>query len=147
MIRLGTSDVASRANHLMQVFEKIPVRALLLACLAVTLLASAPVAAQTSDGDGSGHVSICDSSYISGVIEAVIQLSLWGAGAFAMVTYMATSAVESLPISRKHKETLKTKRGEALLAAGKVFAAGPVGLILINAADLPWASCISLLPF
>lgn len=95
----------------------------------------------------SSPATLCDTSFLPGLLNAVIQFSVYGAGAFAFATYVSTNALEALPIGQQQKNWAKQKRGSAIKGAGKVFAIGPVLTILLNAANLPLASCVTLVPF
>lgn len=122
---------------------------LFLTVFVLTLLASAPVAA---DSDGSsatedGRVTICDAKLLPNLLNAVIQISVWGSMSFAFATYVGTNAVESLPVGQKHKEWAKEKRWDAIAGAGKTFVVGPVLAAVVYASNTPVASCIQLMPF
>lgn len=90
---------------------------------------------------------LCQAKFIPNLLNTIIQLSIFGSGAFAFVTYVGTSSLQSLPISDDRKQVLKQKRGDALVSAGKTFAVGPIVMILINVAGLPIANCLTLVPF
>lgn len=104
--------------------------------------ASTPVAAQQST------VDICQTQFLPGLVNTLIQLSIYGGGIGMFLTYIGTNMLESLPnIGRSNEQSLKEIRSRALSAGLKVFLAGPIAVIIINAAGLPWAQCIDLTPF
>lgn len=112
-----------------------------LAVAMFLLAASTPATAQNT-------VDICQTQFLPGIVNTLIQLSIYGGGIGMFLTYIGTNMLESLPnIGRSNEQSLKEIRAKALSAGLKVFLAGPIALIIINAANLPWASCIDLTPF
>lgn len=118
----------------------------LTVCLVITLL-SGGVAAQEESESETGTVEICENaSSLVSLVNAVLQLSIIGGIIGMVVTYFGTNAVEGFPVGKDTKEKLRETRKRSLSAGIKVIAAGPLLFLLINFADLPWASCISLNP-
>ena len=106
------------------------------------------VIAASSTAAAQSTVDICQTQFLPGIVNTLIQLSVYGGGIGMFLTYIGTNMLESLPnIGRSNEQSLKEVRGRALSAGLKVFLAGPIALIIINAAGLPWASCIELTPF
>lgn len=119
---------------------------LLVTVLVLGVLLSAPAAAEPSSSSD-GKVTICDAQLLPNLLNAVIQLSVWGSMSFAFATYVSTNAIESLPVGQKHKEWAKEKRWNAITGAGKTFVVGPIAAAIIYATNTPVASCINLIPF
>ncbi|WP_435180963.1 hypothetical protein [Halorussus sp. AFM4] len=109
----------------------------------VAILFSAPTLAQ-----GTSDNPVCQTNFLSGIANTVIKLCIYGAGAGMFVTYIGTNALEGFPfVSQEQEQKLKKVRGRAIRSGFKAFIAGPVLVVLINGAGLPWASCINLVPF
>jgi hypothetical protein len=143
----------------------------LIACIALTavLALAVPGAAAMPDSDGDGvsdgndkcpnqagaksngcvvNVNICDTGFLPQIANAIIQLCIYGGGAGMFLTVMSTSAVESLPsLGEEQRQSLKRARRFSISAGGKLFAIGPISILIIEATGMPWAQCINLFPF
>lgn len=97
---------------------------------------------------GSSDNPVCQTNFLPGIANTVIQLCIYGAGAGMFVTYIGTNALEGFPfVSQEQEQKLKKVRGRSIRSGFKAFIAGPILVVLINGAGLPWASCINLVPF
>lgn len=115
-------------------------QALIGLAIFVSLFAS-PAAAQTGD-ICSGQAAI-----ISDIINVVIQYSvIIGVVGFAM-TYMSTNAVEVLPVQQDTREKLKDYRRTSMKATASLIIGGPLLFIVIDSTNIPWADCVTLVPF
>lgn len=143
----------------------------LIACLALTavLALAVPGVAAMPDSDGDGvsnanddcpnqagakangcvvNVNICDTGFLPQIANAIIQLCIYGGGAGMFLTVMSTSAMESLPsLGEEQRQSLKRARRFSISAGGKLFAIGPISILIIEATGMPWAQCINLFPF
>jgi hypothetical protein len=158
-----TRDTPNRTHRLISTF--------LIACFALTAIlaiATSSVAAlPDSDGDGVSNsnddcpnqvgakgngcvvdVNICDTGFLPQIANAIIQLCIYGGGAGMFLTVMSTSAMESLPgLGDEQRQNLKRARRFSISAGGKLFAIGPISILIIEATGMPWAQCINLFPF
>jgi hypothetical protein len=56
--------------------------------------------------------------------------------------------MESLPsLGEEQRQNLKRARRFSISAGGKLFAIGPISVLIIEATGMPWAQCINLFPF
>jgi len=133
---MNKSDIANQ--------QRVEQTAHVLALVIVgALLFSSPALAQ-----GTSDNPVCQTNFLPGLVNTVIQFCIYGAGAGMFLTYVGTNTVEGFPfVSQDQEQTLKKVRGRAIKAGTKVFIAGPILVVLINGANLPWASCITLVPF
>jgi hypothetical protein len=143
----------------------------LIACFALTavLALAVPSVAALPDSDGDGvsdsnddcpnqagaksngcvvDLNICNTGFLPQIANAIIQLCIYGGGVGMFLTVMSTSAMESLPsLGEEQRQNLKRARRFSISAGGKLFAIGPISILIIEATGMPWASCINLFPF
>lgn len=116
----------------------------LLAAAVAISFASSPVAAANATN---GSVDICSTSFLPGMANAIIQLCIYGGGIGFLVTWQGTNLVETLPVGKETKKKLRSYRSSSMSAFLKVLLAGPILLLIVNFANIPWASCIDPVPF
>jgi hypothetical protein len=98
---------------------------------------------------GDGTIEICNQdSHLTTLINAVVQLAMWGGVISAVVTYMVANFTRTLPIGESQKEQMKRLRKRAVSASIKVVLAGPLAILVFDAAGFQWATeCIDLIPW
>jgi|AntRauTorcE11898_2_1112593.scaffolds.fasta_scaffold03138_2 hypothetical protein len=154
--------------------ESRPTRLLSIAvitifALTVLLAVAMPTVAALPDSDGDGvsdandqcpnqagaksngcvvNLNICNTGFLPQIANAIIQLCIYGGGVGMFLTVMSTSAMESLPsLGEEQRQNLKRARRFSISAGGKLFAIGPISVLIIEATGMPWAQCINLFPF
>lgn len=98
---------------------------------------------------GDGTIEICNQdSHLTTLINAVVQLAMWGGVIGAVVTYMVANFARTLPVGESQKEKIKRLRKRAVSASIKVVLAGPLAILVFDAAGFQWATeCIDLIPW
>lgn len=143
----------------------------LIALFTISVLGvlATPAAATAPDSDGDGvddaddncpneagakdngcpvEINICDTGFLPQIANAIIQLSIYGGGVGMFLTVMGTSAMESMPsLGEEQRQNLKKARRFSISAGAKLFAIGPISILIIEATGMPWADCINLFPF
>jgi len=107
-----------------------------------------PVAAQGGGGGGSGsNVGFCDIQLLPGLIEMVFQLLLTAGLVVTLLTWVATSFTETLPISSKRKEEIRRQRNSSIAAYGRLLIVPIVVIALVDGLAIGIPDCIDIIPF
>jgi hypothetical protein len=99
-----------------------------------------------ADGEKYG---ICkDDSTLSKVIDTILQLVLWNSIIGVVTMYLLTHFMMTIPFFPESITKLKRLRSRAISASIKAVIAGPLAVLVFDAAGFYWASeCIDLNPW
>jgi hypothetical protein len=99
-----------------------------------------------ADGEKYG---ICkDDSTLSKVIDTILQLVLWNSIIGVVTMYLVTHFMMTIPFFPESITKLKRLRSRAISASIKAVIAGPLAVLVFDAAGFYWASeCIDLNPW
>lgn len=112
----------------------------------LTSVAAMPVAAQSATT--SDDVDICSSSKFPGIVNAVIQLAIYGGVVLGAVMYLGAEAMESRSfMSDQQLQSMKRAKRSGLRKILKLSVVPALLALLLKSAPLAWASCIDLTPF
>lgn len=164
MIQNGTASMSRGVSSDKRSAVKAVVK-LLVVVVAVSTMVAGPALAQPGagtptdgggdgpgdsgggDGDvsGNGEINICDDSgYLPELVNAVVQLAIYGGIIAMVVSYMLSNFMKAIPIDT---DKFNEIRRQAIHGGIKMLIAGPLALIVFEAAGLEYASeCIELVP-
>lgn len=118
---------------------------MLLTTVVVSALAT-PAAAQTDQGSDS--LDICSSSKFPGVVNAIIQLAIYGGVVMGAVMYLGAEAMESRTfLSQQQMQSVQQAKQRGLGKIVKLSVIPALLALLLKSAPLAWADCIELTPF
>lgn len=119
-------------------------RQILIATVLVSTF-TMPVAAQ--DGT-SQSVDICSSSKFPGIVNAIIQLAIYGGVVMGAVMYLGAEAMESRTfLSQEQMQSVRRAKQRGIGKIVKLSLVPALLALLLKSAPLAWAECIELTPF
>jgi hypothetical protein len=110
-------------------------------------LVTIPAAAQSGGGAGS-NIDICSASTFPAVVNAIIQLSIYGGVVLGVTMYVGAEALEARSVmSDQQVQSLKSARRAGLAKVAKLSLVPAVLGLLLKSTPMAWADCIQLVPF
>lgn len=101
------------------------------------------VAAGQSSGASTGF---CDVRYVGDVTNTAFSIFIPGAIAIGMVTWVATSFTEALPVGQDLKSTLKRQRNSAVASGARAIFVPALLLAFLSVIGVGVPDCVSILP-
>lgn len=119
---------------------------ILVSLINVLLIGAAdPVAAGSSSSSSSG-TGFCDINYVGSLVNAAFSIFVGGALALGLLTWVATSFTESLPLPQDTKKSIQQQRNSGIAAAMRAVFVPALILTLLSATSIGIPSCITVLP-
>jgi predicted ATPase len=82
------------------------------------------------------------------MVNAGVQLALWGSVVGVVVTYLMSSFARTLPIEEQQAQNILRLRKRVVKASMKVLLAGPIAMLAFEYAGYEWAAdCVDLTPW
>jgi hypothetical protein len=106
--------------------------------------ASAPVAASSHS---SSSPSFCDIRFVGDIINTGFTIFMGGALVMGLLTWVATSFTESLPLPQDTKKQIKRQRNSGIASALRAVFVPALLLTFLDATVINLPSCVSVIPF
>lgn len=112
--------------------------------LSMVAITAGPVAAQSSGS--SDTAGFCDIQFIPSLVNSIFSIFVVGGVTIGLVTWVATSATESLPLPQKTKKQIKEHRNGAMASMGRLVLGPAIILALLSATSIGIPDCVSIFP-
>lgn len=107
------------------------------------LMAMIGVAAAGSGTD----TSFCDINFVGPIVNAGFSIFVGGALALGLLTWVATSFTESLPLPQDTKQSIKQQRNSGIASALRAIFVPALVLALLSATSVGIPDCITIFSF
>ena len=107
---------------------------------------SRPVLAQSGSSSSGSGTGFCDIKYVGDLMNTAFSIFVGGAIALGLLTWIATSFTEALPLPQDTKKQIKRQRNSGLVASFRAVLVPALVLALLSATDIGVPDCITILP-
>jgi len=110
------------------------------------VVAVGPVAAHAAQASNQ-QTGFCDIPFVGSLVNTGFTIFIGGALALGLLTWVATSFTESLPLPQDTKKQIKHQRNSGLASSLRAVFVPALIITFLDAASIGLPSCVNVFPF